>query len=150
MHTGLLHLHNLMRYVLVILLLVTIVKSYIGWFNKQSYTAVDNKLSLFLFISAHIQLLVGLVLYFISPIVAVGLDNMKQAMSDSMLRFWTVEHISSMILGVIIISLGRIMAKKANGDGSKFRRQAVYFTLGMIIIFSAIPWPWAVIARPWF
>lgn len=150
MYTGLLHLHNLLRYVIVILLIVTIVKSFIGWFNKKTYTPLDDKLSLFLFISAHVQLLVGLAVYFMSPIVDIALDDMKVAMGNSSLRFWAVEHISSMILGIIIISLGRIMAKKASTDGSKFRRQAVYFTLGMIIIFSAIPWPWSIIARPWF
>lgn len=150
MYIGLLHLHNLMRYVIIILLVVTVVKSFIGWFSKKEYTPLDDKLSLFLFISSHIQLLVGLVLYFMSPIVEVALGNMKQAMSDTALRFWSVEHISSMILGIVIISLGRIMAKKANTSGSKYRRQAVYFTLGMVIIFSAIPWPWSVIARPWF
>jgi len=150
MYIGLLHLHNLLRYVVVILILINVVKSFIGWFNKKDYLPIDNKLSLFLFISAHLQLVIGLALYFVSPIVDIALSDMKKAMADSMSRFWAIEHISSMILGIIIISLGRIMAKKANSSGSKFRRQAVYFTLGMIIIFSAIPWPWSVIARPWF
>ena len=150
MYTGMLHLHNLMRYVLVILLILAVIKSFIGWFNKKEYTAADNKLSLFLFISAHIQLLVGLVLYFISPIVKTAMNDMGAAMKDSMLRFWSTEHMLSMIVGIVIITLGRIMAKKGKSDSAKFRRQAVYFTLAMVIIFSAIPWPWSAIARPWF
>lgn len=150
MYVGLLHLHNLLRYVIVILILINIITSYMGWFKRTAYTPLDNKLSLFLFISAHLQLVVGLALYFMSPIVQVARSNMALAMSDTSLRFWSVEHIASMILGIVIISLGRIMAKKANSDGAKFRRQAVYFTLGTVIIFSAIPWPWSIIARPWF
>lgn len=150
MYTGLLHLHNLLRYAIVILLIVTIVKSFIGWFGKKEYTPLDNKLSLFLLISAHLQLLIGLGLYFISPMVEAALIDFGAAMKNPVLRFWGIEHISSMILGIAIITIGRIMAKKGKNDGAKFRRQAVYFVLAMVLIFSAIPWPWAAIARPWF
>lgn len=150
MYTGLLHLHNLLRYAIVILLIIVTVKSFIGWLGKKQYTASDNKLSLFLFISAHLQLLIGLTLYFISPIVESSLSSMAEAMKNNVLRFWAVEHILSMIIGIAIITVGRIMAKKGKDDLAKFRRQAVYFLLAMILIFSAIPWPWSAVARPWF
>lgn len=150
MYTGLLHLHNLLRYAIVILLILTVVKSFIGWLGKKEYTAGDNKMSLFLFISAHLQLLVGLGVYFVSPIVEMALSDMGKAMKEAALRFWAVEHMLSMILGIVIITMGRIMAKKVKSDGAKFRRQAIFFTLAMVLIFSAIPWPWASIARPWF
>jgi len=131
-------------------LIITVVKSFVGWFGKKEYTPLDDKLSLFLFISAHLQLVIGLILYFVSPIVAIALDDMAKAMSEVTLRFWAVEHIASMIVGIAIITLGRIMAKKGTSDSSKFRRQAVYYVLAMVLIFSAIPWPWSAIARPWF
>tara|TARA_B110000503_G_C7158103_1_gene418279 strand:+ start:2419 stop:2877 length:459 start_codon:yes stop_codon:yes gene_type:complete len=152
METGLTHLHNLLRYAVVIFLIINVVKSFLGWFGKKDYTAGDNKLSLFLFISAHLQLVVGFVLYSVSGVVKVAMADMGESMKDAVLRFWTVEHMLSMIVGIVIITLGRIMAKKAKTDGSKFRRQAIYFTLAMVIIFAAIPWPWAAegIARPWF
>lgn len=150
MYTGLLHLHNLLRYVVVILLIIAVVKSFIGWFGKKEYTAFDNKVSLFLLISAHLQLVIGLVLYFISPVVEVALSNFGETMRDTTMRYWAVEHIASMIVGIGIITLGRIMAKKGKNDSAKFRRQAVYFVLAMVLIFSAIPWPWSAVARPWF
>jgi len=153
METGLTHLHNLLRYAIVIFLIINVVKSFLGWFGKKKYTAGDNKLSLFLFITAHLQLVIGLVLYFISDIVqGYKAMPMIDIMKDSVARFWVVEHMLSMIVGIVIITLGRIMAKKAKTDGAKFRRQAIYFTLAMVIIFAAIPWPWAAegIARPWF
>lgn len=150
MHTGLLHLHSLLRYVIVILLIVNVVKSFIGWFSKKEYTAGDNKLSLFLLISAHLQLVIGLVLYTVSPIVKAATSDMANAMKDALLRFWAVEHMLAMIVGIVIITLGRIMGKKGKTDEIKFRRQAIFFTLAMVIIFSAIPWPWSAIARPWF
>lgn len=150
MYTGLLHTHNLLRYVVVVLLILAVVKSFIGWFGKKNYTAGDNKISLFLLISAHLQLLIGLGLYFISPVVEAGLSNMAESMKNVELRFWTVEHIASMIIGIAIITLGRIMAKKGKKDSAKHRRQAIYFLLAMILIFSSIPWPWSEVARPWF
>ena len=150
MYTGLLHLHNLLRYIVVVLLIIAVVKSFIGWFGKKNYTEADNKVSLFLFISAHLQLVIGFVLYFISPIVETALNDFGGSMKDPVLRYWGIEHISSMIIGIAIITLGRIMAKKGKNDSAKFRRQAVYFVLAMVLIFSAIPWPWSAIARPWF
>lgn len=150
MYTGLLHLHNLLRYVVVILLIIAVFKSFIGWFGKKNYTSVDNKVSLFLLISAHLQLVIGLGLYFLSPIVETALNDFGGAMKDATLRYWGVEHIASMVIGIAIITLGRIMAKKGRNDNAKFRRQAVYFVLAMVLIFSSIPWPWSAIARPWF
>jgi len=151
MNTGLLHLHNLLRYVVVILLLITVIKFFIGWLGKRKYTNADNKLSLFLLISAHLQLLIGLGLYFFfSPLVEVALSDMGKSMKDVNLRFWAVEHGLSMIFGIVVITLGRIMGKKGKTDQIKFRRQAIFFVLAMILIFSAIPWPWSVVSRPWF
>ena len=150
MYTGMLHLHNLLRYVVVILLIIAVVRGFIGWFGKKEYTSADNKISLFLLISAHIQFLIGLILYFISPIVKVGLSDFGGAMRDNALRFWTVEHALSMLIAIVIITLGRRMSKNGKTDNIKHRRAAVYFTLAMVLIFSAIPWPFSEIARPWF
>ncbi|MEQ8910509.1 MAG: hypothetical protein RIC95_15040 [Vicingaceae bacterium] len=150
MYTGLLHLHNLLRYAVVILLILAVVKSFVGWFGKKEYTAGDNKVSLFLLISAHLQLVIGLVLYFVSPIVSSALDGFPETMKEPVLRFWGMEHIASMLIGIAIITLGRIMAKKGKNDGAKFRRQAIYFLLAMVLIFSAIPWPWSAVSRAWF
>lgn len=150
MYTGFLHLHNVLRYVVVILLILTVIKSFIGWFGKKEYNPLDNKLSLFLLISVHLQLVIGLVLYFISPVVETALNDFSAAMKVAELRFWGVEHMLSMIIGIIIITLGRVMAKKGKDDRAKFRRQAVYYVLAMILIFSSIPWPWSTISRPWF
>jgi len=151
MQTGLLHTHNLLRYVIVVLLILAVVKSFIGWFGKKDYTPGDNKISLFLLISAHLQLLIGLALYFLGG-YHKALSNFAESMSNEVTRFWSLEHMVSMIVGIAIITLGRIMAKKGKNDNAKHRRQAVYFLLAMVLIFSAIPWPWseAGIARDWF
>ncbi len=150
MYTGLLHLHSALRYVVLALLIITIAKAFIGWFGKKDYTTGDNKLSLFTFISAHTQLLIGLILYGISPVVKAGMADMAASMKDPIMRFWTVEHALSMIVAIIIITLGRVMSKKATTDAAKHRRIAIYYLLALILIFSAIPWPFSAVARPWF
>lgn len=143
-------IHSLLRYVILILLVFTIIKAFAGWFGNKEYTASDNKLSLFTFISAHLQLVVGLGVYFMSPVVKAGMSDMAAAMKEPVLRFWTVEHGLSMIVAIAIITLGRIMSKKGTTDAAKHRRIAIYYLLALVLIFSAIPWPFSAVARPWF
>lgn len=150
MYTGLLHLHNLLRYVVLILLILAIVQSFAGWFQKGNYGKGHNKTSLFLLITSHLQLIIGLALYFLSPIVSAAMSNFGESMKNVELRFWAVEHISSMIIAIVLITLGRIMAKKGKTGLIKFRRQAIYFLLAFLLIFNAIPWPWSAVARAWF
>lgn len=149
MLTGLLHTHSLLRYILLALLLIAIVKSISGWMGKKAYTPVDRKLTLFTMVSAHLQLVVGLILYFVSPAVNVGLSNMGAAMKDSTLRFWSVEHIAMMLIAIVLITLGNILSKKAGSDEAKHKRVFIFFLLALIVIFLAIPWPWSAVARGW-
>ena len=149
MLTGLLHIHSLLRYILLIFILIAIVKSFSGWLGKKQYLPGDKKVALFTLISAHLQLVVGLILYFVSPSVKVGLANMSAGMKDSQLRFWTVEHIGMMLIAIVMITFGYSLAKRGKDDKAKHKRIAIFFLLALIIIFLAIPWPWSAVARGW-
>ena len=149
MLTGLLHVHSLLRYVLLILMLISIVKAFNGWGLKKAYSPGDRKLALFTVISAHLQLVLGLVIYFISPTVKIGLANMSEAMKDAALRFWTVEHISMMLIAIILITIGSARAKRATTDEGKHKQIAVFFLIALLVIFIAIPWPWKEVWRGW-
>lgn len=149
MLTGLLHTHNLLRYVLLLLILISIARSFSGWMGKKPYTDGNRKLTLFTLISAHLQLVIGLVLYFVSPNVKVGLADMGAAMKDPGLRFWTVEHIGMMLIAITLITLGNILSKKGKTDEAKHKRVAIFFLLALIVIFLAIPWPWSAVSRGW-
>lgn len=150
MYIGLLHLHSALRYVVVILLIVAILKAFAGWFGNKSYTEGDRKLALFTMISVHLQLVIGLILYFISPVVQSALADMGAAMKDTQLRFWAVEHIATNIIGIILITIGYSTAKRASTDKAKFTRTAIFYLIGFILIMSAIPWPWSRVDRGWF
>lgn len=150
MYTGLLHLHSALRYIILILLIIAIIKAFSGWFGNKAFTSSDQKLSLFTMISVHIQLLIGLILYFISPVVQSALTDMGQAMQDTVLRFWAVEHILTSIIAIALITAGYSTAKRTEVDRTKFMRIAIFYLIGFILIMTAIPWPFNRVARDWF
>ena len=151
MYQGLLHLHSLLRWIILILLLINIVRHFTA--SNQPFTASDKKLGLFLMIAAHTTLLLGLYQWFTGPWGLVNIQNigMGAAMKDSVSRFWAVEHITGMVIGIILITLGKTVAKKPFTDAMKHKRSAILYTLALVIILLTIPWPFrAGIGRPWF
>lgn len=153
MQTGLLHLHNLLRWIILILLLLSILKSYTGMTTKKSFEASDKKIWLFTMIAAHITLLLGLyqwllgrygILSYVKP---EGVSMMK----DPYLRFFQMEHPVSMILAIVFITLGYGMAKKNVDDTTKYKKAFRYFLLALVLILVAVPWPFReLVARPLF
>lgn len=152
MYTGFLHLHSLLRWVLLILLLVMIYRAFMARKSGRAFDATDRKLSLFTMISAHIQLVLGFVMYFMNDTVGAALSDMAAAMKDSTLRFLAVEHVLTMVIGIILITIGHIKAKKASTDQQKFGAIMMFYLLGLILIVSRIPWPFMEVGqgRGWF
>jgi uncharacterized membrane protein len=134
MYTGLTHLHSTFRYIVLLLLLLVALKSLAGWIRKSKFKSVDNKLSLWLLIVTHLQLVGGLLLYFVSPSVQFKGTTMK----DATTRYWTVEHIFMMLLAIALITIARISHKKLTTDEAKFRRLFMLNTTALIIIIVAI------------
>ena len=134
MYPGLLHSHSYLRYGVLALLIVVIVTSLMGWLGKKPYTNTNNKLSLFLLIATHLQFLLGLTLYFVSPAVQFNSSTMKEAS----IRYWTVEHISMMIIGVALITVARNTAKKMTVDESKHKRLFIFNSIALLIILASI------------
>ena len=132
MYPGLLHSHSYLRYAVLALLILVIVTSLMGWLGKKPYTNTNNKLSLFLLIATHLQFLVGLILYFVSPFVQFN----SSAMKDS--RYWTVEHVSMMIIAVALITAARSTAKKMTLDEPKHKRLFIFNSIALLIILASI------------
>lgn len=152
MYTGLLHTHSLLRWIMLILLIMTVVRSYNGWKSKRSFTPGDKKLTLFTLIFSHVQLLIGFLLYMVSPIVQSAMEDMGAAMKDPILRFYAVEHILVMIIAILIITVGNAMAKRAANDTDRFKKIFIYFFIGLVLILASIPWPFMQTGagRGWF
>ena len=134
MYPGLLHSHSYLRYGVLALLIVVIVTSLMGWLGKKPYTNTNNKLSLFLMIATHLQFVLGLILYFVSPAVQFNSSTMK----DASIRYWTVEHVSMMIIAVALITVARSTAKKMNVDESKHKRLFIFNSIALLIILASI------------
>jgi membrane protein DedA with SNARE-associated domain len=134
MYNFLLQAHSGFRYVVSILLILAVIISIAGWLSKSNYSEGNRKLNLFTLISAHIQLLLGLALYFVSPFVKFGPGTMK----DDTLRYWTVEHITMMIIAIVLITIGHSKSKKALTPEAKHKTIAIFYTIALIIIILAI------------
>ena len=109
---GLQTLHRLIAYISMILIFAAMLKAIFGMLNQKSFTEGDRKLGLFALISVHIQLLLGLALMFIGP-VASQFSNMGEVMKNADLRFLVVEHPLTMIIGIVLITVGYSKSKKS-------------------------------------
>lgn len=145
MYNGLLHAHSGLRWIVLILLVIAMIKAFSGWFGKKEFTPGDKKIALFTLISTHLQLVIGAVLYFLSPYVQFS----GHVMSDNILRFYTVEHISMMLIAIALITVGYSTSKRAEDSETKFKKLAIWFTIGLIIILVAIPWPFRIPVAGW-
>ncbi|MFZ4784764.1 MAG: hypothetical protein ACOYLH_04745 [Flavobacteriales bacterium] len=144
MITGLLHLHSALRWVVLILLVVTIVDSLIRMYRPVNET--DKKLALFSLISVHTQVLIGLILYFFGEHVT-NYIKAGYVMKESVPRFWVVEHLAGMILAAVFITVGYSRAKRMSEKWAKHRMIFVYYLVGFLLIMLSIPWPWREAAK---
>jgi Na+-driven multidrug efflux pump len=141
MYQIVLAIHNILRWVVLILAVVALYRAYAGWIGKRDYTETDRKSGVFFSISIDIQLLVGIILYiFLSPITRTAFQDFGTAMTIPDIRFFAVEHILLMILAVILVHVGTVVSKRATSDESKHRRAAIWYSLTVLAIILAIPW----------
>jgi hypothetical protein len=151
MANTILTLHSILRWLLLILLLASIFKSFSGWQSKKIFTAGDRKLFLFTLITTHINFLVGLYLLFFGRfgIISAGKPNGVDIMQDKFFRFYWVEHPVGMLIAIVLITVGYAMAKKNVSDVVKFKKAFWFFFIALIIILATVPWPFREIGRPW-
>lgn len=141
MYTGLLHLQNSLRWVVLIALIISIFKL---------FTQKDAlKSSKALLISTHISLLVGFYHYIVGPlgIKMIQSAGMGATMKNATSRFWAVEHVFTMLIAIILITIGHIKYKKT----LKPSPTRILYVIALVLILLAIPWPFrAGIGRPLF
>jgi hypothetical protein len=141
MYSFVLTLHNLLRWLVLILGIVAVVRAFIGWSGTSVWSELDDRLGLGFTISLDLQVLLGLLLYvFLSPITTHAFSNFGAAMADTNTRFFLVEHSFMMVLAIIVAHVGRSRARKQSTDKSKFRATAIFFSIALILVLAAIPW----------
>lgn len=128
--------HSILAYAALGLLVLASVNAVTGLTSKKLFTDKDLRLSLFTLIICHIQLLVGLILYFVSPLGLAKLGNMK----DAAMRLTSLEHPLINIIALVLITIGWSKHKREESNNGKFKKIAVFYVLGLILILSRLPW----------
>lgn len=134
-------IHSYWAYLVLIVLLIASVNAIIGYASNKEYGAMNFRIALFTLIATHIQLLIGIILYFVAPWLSnIGDGGMGEVMKDSTLRLYIVEHPLIMIIAVILITIGYSKHKKKLTSKPKFKILAIFYTIALILMLSRIPW----------
>ena len=134
------NIHSFWAYIVLLMLVVAIGNALLGKFMNKSFTIKDLRISLFALIVTHIQLLVGLILYFVSPRFSAWQEGVGAVMEDASLRLYLVEHPVTNILAVVLITMGWSMHKRQAKSSKKFLRIGLFYLLGTVLLLSRIPW----------
>lgn len=139
------HFHSVLRWLVLSGLLFVLVRSVIFLIKPQKENSGGQKIVSISVSLMHLQILIGLILYFVSPRVIFS----SESMSNPLLRFYLVEHISLMLLSAIVITFGSVYAKRAVNPTIKHLRLLLFFLFGLILVYLAIPWPWKNLSGSW-
>lgn len=137
-----LELHSYLAYVALAVLFLAVANAIMGLVGNRMFAALgkDFRLSLFALIVCHLQLLVGLVLFFLSPNGLNAIQELGMGGMNSAVRLLAVEHPFVNILAVILITIGWSRHKKFMDGKKKFKSIAIFYGLGLVLILSRIPW----------
>ena len=152
MYTTFLYLHSILRWIIIVLAVVSIFKSISGMMTGKPFGGAEKKTGLFLMISAHTTLVVGFYLWLAGPWGLANIRNLGfgDVMKDRVYRFYAVEHLVGMLIAIVLITIARRVSKKSISDGAKHKRTFWLILVALLIILVSVPWPFmAGIARPW-
>ena len=141
MYSILKNVHFYWAYLVLLFLLLGIVNAIVGKIKGKDFESKDLRLSLFGLIFSHIKLVIGLILYFVSPwfdrwsVLGIG-----GVMKDAQARFYLVEHPFTNILAIILITMGWSLHKRQSDPSKKFLRIVLFYGLGLVLLVSRIPW----------
>lgn len=144
-------LHSASRWMIVVCLIALLVRAYMGWKKKYHMKPYDYILQIVTLILLYIQFIVGLTLYFESPIVHYFIKNFNEAIKLRQVRFFGMEHITMMTIGILVFTIGYIKARKKQSSVAKFKTIFTYTAWAICIIFTSIPWEFSPLtSRPSF
>lgn len=133
-------IHSYWAFIVLIILFLASLRTLVGFFGKKTFQVADFRAGLFGLIVSHIQLLIGTILYIVSPWSDMWEQGMGYVMKDAQLRLYLVEHPTVNVIALILITLGWSLHKRATEDSKKFFRIGVFYSLGLVLLLSRIPW----------
>lgn len=151
MYQTLLTVHSLVRWISLALLVYMIIRAYSGWLSSGKFTSGDSSIRKWTITSLHLQLIIGIILYFISPITTYFIGHFSETVGTRSIRFFGMEHVIMMLAAIVIATIGSARSKRRAEDILKFKTLAIWLTISLILILAAMPWPFSqAISRPWF
>jgi hypothetical protein len=151
MHTATLFLHSWLRWVVIVLGLLAVVRALAGRSGGRAWSPSDASAGRLYTITLDVQVLLGLLLYFVfSNLLGVAREDMGRAMATPTIRFWLVEHLTGMLVALALAHIGTARVRKATTDAARFGRAALFYGLSLIAVLLASPWPGLPHARPLF
>jgi hypothetical protein len=149
MYATLLLVHSLLRWLVLLAGLVAAVRGLSGWRSRRLWTLPDERAGFWFTLTLDLQFLLGLLLYVaLSPLTRGAFQDFGGAMRDSVLRFWAVEHVFGMVVGIALAHIGRSRIHKTGNDARRHRLAAIFYTLALLAILASIPWPGLAHGRP--
>ena len=146
----LLSLHNIIRWVVLVIGILLVVRSFLGWIKKWDYQERDQKLTPFFAGVFDLQILLGIILFFTKGWGGVLMNAPAEVMKTASLRFFAVEHWLLMIVAAVLVHMGSAQVKKATASLNKYKHAAIWFTIAILLVLASIPWPGMSAARPLF
>jgi len=135
-------IHSYWAYLVLVVLVLATLNALFKFFGNKEFEARDFRISLFTLITMHIQLLIGIILFFtkdyFSTIEQVG--GMGEVMKNSALRNLIVEHPTTMIIAVVLVTMGYSKHKKKLVSKPKFKMLSIFYTLALVLVLAKIPW----------
>jgi glucose uptake protein GlcU len=145
-----LFLHSWLRWVVVILGVVAVVRA-LGGRTGRPWSSADDNVGKWFSITLDIQFLIGLLLYvWLSPITQAAFADFGGAMRNRGLRFWAVEHVTGMVIAIALVHIGRAKIRKATTDSRRHSLAAIFYGIAIIVMLASIPWPGMAAGRPLF
>ena len=141
MYSLLKTVHSYWAYLVLLILVLAIFNALIGKIKGKDFESKDLRVSLFGLIFSHLQLLIGLILYFVSPWFGQWSDlGVGGVMGNNEARLYLVEHPFTNIIAIVLITMGWSLHKRQSDPGKKFHRIGIFYGLGLILLLSRIPW----------
>lgn len=151
MYTSLLFFHSVTRWLVLISLVYSVFRAFRGYGFGTPFLKADNSIRHWTATISHIQLIIGVILYIKSPIIRFFYSNNELAKQNEEISFFGEVHITLMFISVVLLTIGSALVKRKLTDTEKFKTQLIWFSVTLLIILLAIPWPFSPLAsRPYF
>lgn len=142
LYTLLKDTHSILRWFVILAGLWALVRVWLGLLNSEPWTKKDRIAGLVFTTFLNLQLVLGLALYFTSPITTAAMKNMKAIMHESSIRFFAVDHPTGMFLAIIIAQVGFSISKRSTkGSRHQFLVATITYTVAFLLVLGSIPWP---------